>query len=736
MNSDGTRILVVDDQADLARGTELVLQQAGYVTALASGGAQALQILPAFRPHLVLLDRDMPGPDGLEVCRQIKADLRFEDVFVVFLSGAYTQAEEQMLGLESGADGYVARPIGNRELLARVAAFVRIARLNRRLADEITERRLLEAELEQRVRLRTAELEGASQKLERARRAAVNLMQDADLARQALARANLELRREVAQRKEAEIAASQLAAIVEFSEDAIVGKNLNSIITSWNRGAETIFGYAAAEMVGTSILRLIPADRQDEENFILEKIRRGASVGHFETLRQAKDGRLIHVSVTASPIKDATGAVVGVSKVVRDITPRKQAEAERERLEAQNRHLQKSESLNRMAGSIAHHFNNQLHVVLANLELARHDLPAPETVGLLADATTAARKAAEVSSLMLTYLGQSGGQLEPLDLADTCRRHIAILRAAAPPGLTWETHLPAPGPVVLANASQIQQVLTNLATNAWEAMSGSPGSIRLAVKTVPGADIPPANRFPVNFQAQAKAYACLEVADAGGGIPAEHFERIFDPFFSNKFAGRGMGLAVVLGTVRARAGAVTVESEPACGSVFRVFLPVSEEAVPPQPAGVLSVSPKAETGPAAPASPARRAHPFAGTVLVVEDEPSLRKVVGFALARLGYAVLTAQDGVEALEVFRQHREQICCVLCDLTMPRLDGWETLAALRKLDPNLPVILASGYSKTEVMAGEHAEWPQAFLSKPYESKALATAVTNALHHEIKAP
>jgi DNA-binding response OmpR family regulator len=156
------RILVVEDDADIACGTVRVLGQAGYVTALARGGEEALQTLPTFCPHLVLLDRQMPGMDGMEVCRRIKADPMLRGVSVVIISAVFTLAEEQVVGLESGADGFIARPIGNRELLVRVAAFVRIARLNRDLANENAERRLLEMELEKRVRLRTAELDGAN----------------------------------------------------------------------------------------------------------------------------------------------------------------------------------------------------------------------------------------------------------------------------------------------------------------------------------------------------------------------------------------------------------------------------------------------------------------------------------------------------------------------------------------------------------------------------------------------
>jgi CheY-like chemotaxis protein len=205
----------------------------------------------------------------------------------------------------------------------------------------------------------------------------------------------------------------------------------------------------------------------------------------------------------------------------------------------------------------------------------------------------------------------------------------------------------------------------------------------------------------------------MEVADAGSGITVKDIEKLFDPFFSSKFTGRGLGLSVVLGIVQSHGGAVTVETTPGRGSTFRVFLPVSAERIIRQP-DPAAQSVEMDEG---------------GTVLLVDDEPMVRKVGEGALMSLGFAVLLAKDGVEAVEIFRQHRDEIRCVLCDLTMPRMNGWETLVALRKLAPGLPVILASGYDKAHVMAGDHPELPQAFLSKPYQLQGLRDAIGGAL-------
>jgi len=453
------------------------------------------------------------------------------------------------------------------------------------------------------------------------------------------------------------------------------------------------------------------------------------------------------------------GRAVRLFGSIQDITERKRAEEEKAAMEAQNRQLQKAESLGRMAGAIAHHFNNKLGAVMGNLEMAMGDLQGHgDTVMVLHEAMNAAQKAAEVSRLMLTYLGQTLSKRSPLDLSEACRLGLPMIEAAMPKHVVLETDLPAPGPAILANANQVQQVVTNLVANAWESMAEGGGTIHLNVTTTAASDIPATHRFPIGWEPKDGIYACLEVMDCGSGIAEQDVEKLFDPFYSTRFTGRGMGLAVVLGIVRAHGGCITVEirartwksergtrkgedggsgvrgqkpevrgqrpddgaggranAEPGTvnaepvGSVFRVYLPLCEEALP-RPAEKAAKVPELKGG---------------GTVLVIEDEPQLLKLAVRMIMLLGFEALTAKDGVEGVEVFREHQDQIRLVLSDLTMPRMDGWETLAALRKIAPGIPVILASGYDEARVMTGDHPEWPQTFLGKPYVLEDLREAI-----------
>jgi two-component system cell cycle sensor histidine kinase/response regulator CckA len=513
---------------------------------------------------------------------------------------------------------------------------------------------------------------------------------------------------------------SRLREVLENSLDASYKRNLQTRSYDYLSPVfSRISGYTPAEMAALSIetmRTLIHPDDQAEVERVISGSKSGeaGAAYHMEYRFRHKKGHYIWLHNQFTIMRDASGQPLASIGIVRDITDRKRDEAERAKLEVQNMQLQKAESLGRMAGAIAHHFNNQFQVVMGNLEMAMNGLPlGANPIAYLASAMQATQKAAEVSSLMLTYLGQAPGKHEPMDLSESCRQSLTLLQAAVPKGTIIKSEFPSIGPVIHANTGQIRHVLINLITNAWESADESRRGIGLTVRTVSREDIPASMRFPIDWQPVDSAYACLEVTDAGCGIAEMDIEKIFDPFFSTKFTGRGLGLSVVLGIVRAHHGAVAVESTPDSGSVFRIFLPVSAEALPHQPGRDVQV-PKTEER---------------GTVLLVEDEEMLRKMTAEMLRHIGFRVLQAKDGVDAVEVFRQHREEIRCVVCDLTMPRMGGWETLAALRKISPDIPVILSSGYDEAQVMSGEHSVRPNAFLGKPYWLQELSDTLQNTL-------
>jgi PAS domain S-box-containing protein len=439
-------------------------------------------------------------------------------------------------------------------------------------------------------------------------------------------------------------------------------------------------------------------------------------------LIQLNDRRPGRFTLETVALLEEAAAHIGVGLM------RRQTDEDKALYAVQRSKLMKAESLSRMAGAIAHHFNNKLMVVTGNLEMAMRALPQNAPAGaFLEQAMQGARQAAEISTLMLTYLGQMHGVHAPLDLVAFCRQRLPELERGRPPNIEFRTDLPDPGPIILGDARQIRQILINLIANAGEAIGSESGTIRLAVRTVSRADIPGAYRFPLEWEPQASRYACLEISDTGCGIADADKDKLFDPFFSTKFTGRGLGLAVVIGMLRGNDSGITVESAVGRGSTFRVFLSLAPAAEARQPASATQAPQQTADGRAASAGKSC-------TMLLIDDDPAIREVVAFMLKSLGLAVLTAENGVAALEVFRRYRAEIACVLCDLNMPHMDGWATLTALRALRPDLPVILASGYDEARALTGDHPEQPQAFIGKPYDMRGLRDTIEKVLGVRLK--
>jgi len=399
---------------------------------------------------------------------------------------------------------------------------------------------------------------------------------------------------------------------------------------------------------------------------------------------------------------------------IRDME-RKREEEERLQLEVRLHQAQKTESLSRMAGAIAHHFNNMLGAVMGNLELVQFDAPPGSRMDTrIAEAMNASRRAAEISRFMLTYLGQTTGTRCALDFTDLVKDTRSLMDAAIPEKVILKTEFPTRKAVVLADGLQIKQIVTSLLLNAVEAIGSANGIIKLEIRPVGATEIREPRLFPLEWKPEAENYVCLVVSDTGCGLDAGNLEKVFDPFFSTKFTGRGLGLSVSLGLARAHGGAISVASEPGHGATFKVFLPLLAEQE--------TVSMKEDPLAPEPVRPLDES----GVTLVVDDEPLVRKMAASMLKQLmRREVITACDGQQALNIFNARRDEISLVMLDLGMPGMDGWQALEALRELRPDIPVILVSGYDEARVMRDYHREMPQAFLHKPFRVSDLKAAL-----------
>jgi PAS domain S-box-containing protein len=509
-----------------------------------------------------------------------------------------------------------------------------------------------------------------------------------------------------------------LQTLFDTIPNPIFYKDATGRYSGCNRAFLEFTGKPMEEILGKTVCDIGPRDIADKDEEKDRKLFEHPGKQQYEWKVQNALGEVRQVIFDKATLLDTHAAVSGLIGVISDITERKRAEAEKIELEKRLRRVEKTESLGRMAGSIAHLFNNHLSVVMGNLELALMDLSGNATIREnLTEAMRAASRSSEISGLMLTYLGQGTTKGEPLDLSELCRQNLPRLQDAMPKGIALKADLLGSGPVVRANANEMQQVLTHLITNGWESIGHSVSTVTLATRIIPASEISKSYLIPVDWKPTAEVFSCLGVTDTGCGIAEEDLDKIFDPFFTTKFAGRGLGLAVVLGIVRTRGGAIGVESRKNQGSTFRVFLPLVTDELPRS------------------SEKATEAHQMepGGTVLLVEDQDIVRNMAESMLKRLGYEVLAASGGTEAVKLLRENTNQVRCVITDLSMPGMDGWETLSALRKIQPHIPVILVSGYDETCAMGTDYPERPHVFLHKPYLKSDLESAIDTALKNPV---
>lgn len=423
-----------------------------------------------------------------------------------------------------------------------------------------------------------------------------------------------------------------------------------------------------------------------------------------------------------SPVFASDGRIVGTTGVARDVTERKQAERnalraeeERHRLELSVFQAQKLESLGVLAGGIAHDFNNLLTTILGNADLARMVLsPDHPALAFVDDVELATRRAADLCREMLAYSGKGRFVIQPVSLNQLVSEMGQLLSVSTSKKAMLVQNLAADLPSVMADATQMGQVVMNLITNASEAIGDKDGTITLRTGVLVCDRQYFNEAIGDSERLVAGPYAFLEVSDTGIGMKPETLSRIFDPFFSTKFAGRGLGLAAVLGIVRGHKGALKVCSDPGKGTTFRVLFPT--HGAPAQPG---------ETRPAA----ARdfRGH---GLVLVADDEAGICTLARNILERAGFRVMTAADGREALELYKQHGREIRLVVLDMTMPHLDGEGCFLAMRALDPGAKIVLTSGYSEQEVVAHFVGKGLAGFVQKPYTANQFLGKISDILN------
>ncbi len=511
--------------------------------------------------------------------------------------------------------------------------------------------------------------------------------------------------RDTTQRWLTDQARDRLAAIVESSDDAIIGKDATGTITSWNKSAERIFGYSQAEMIGQSIRKLLPDGRQQEEDAILLRLLNGETVDHFETVRRTRAGKLIQVSLTISPIRDPAGKVIGASKIARDIT-------EKRLLEQQLHQAQKLEAVGQLTGGIAHDFNNLLGVILGNLDLLERMVPdQPLLMRRVRSAQEAATRGADLTRRLLTFASHEELRARPAHLGQCISNVLELAGRALGATIRVTANLDSELQPVLVDVNRLESAVLNLMVNARDAMPDG-GSLSITTSRRTLQDSHPsvlAGELP------AGTYARLSISDTGTGMTPETVARATEPFFSTKARGKGtgLGLAMVYGFVKQSGGAMRIYSEVGFGTNIALYFPFSVQPLPAflEPPLLPVVSSKG------------------AKVLVVDDEEGLLEIASTYLVESGFHTIQARSGSEAIQLLIDQPDIVLLITDVILGGDINGVALVQKARQISPNIRCIYCSGFP-AEALANDKISLHEGpLLNKPYQRDEFNAAVQMAM-------
>ena len=488
-----------------------------------------------------------------------------------------------------------------------------------------------------------------------------------------------------------------LQAITDNSTALITVTDPENRFLLINKSFEAVLGRPQSEALGQTPADVLPGEIASIYALMTKTAWETRHVVDRE-LSFSVDNELRTYFAVAFPLGREPSESFGVGVVATDLTDAKHAQETRQHLEAQVQHTQKLESLGLMAGGIAHDFNNILTSLLGNTELALNYSPeGSRTSAYLEKVVAGTKQAANLTNQMLAYAGKASFHQEAIDLNVLVQEMAELVRVSIPKKINFWTELSTERAVIQANRGQLSQLVMNLITNAGEAIGDQSGDVT------------------VRTQADGEAVR-LEISDTGSGMDEQTRERIFDPFFSTKGPGRGLGLAAVQGIVKSAGASLRVESAPSRGSLFEVDFPAAK------------LTPAADDAP----EPVSKTEQWQGTILVVDDEPVVREMARELLEVAGFDVIEASDGHEAVDRFRSQGDAIDAILLDMTMPGMNGAEALAEIRKIEPHARVILTSGYDGQDTVASLSGAEGVAFLQKPYRARTLIAKLASVLENK----
>jgi PAS domain S-box-containing protein len=526
-----------------------------------------------------------------------------------------------------------------------------------------------------------------------------------------------DLVKEISEREKAEEqlkeSEKRLSDITYSMADWIWEVNDKGVYTYCSEKVKDLLGYDSEEIIGKTPFDLMPPEEAQRigETF-LNIVKNKEIIKDLESWNLSKDGKQVYFLTNGVPILDEKGNLKGYRGVKKDITERKKAELEKEKLQSQLIQSSKMSAIGTLAGGIAHDFNNLLFVIQGNAEFLKLELPASakELHVLVDNIKSSTTRGAELSKKLLAFARKEQYHLEPTNINQLMENAVSLLKRTVEKMITIETYLEPDIAVVMADTSQIHQAVLNLCINAKDAMPHA-GKLIIETHNV----VIDEHYVSTHLDARPGRFVVISISDTGIGMDKETSAHLFEPFFTTKERGKGVGLGlpVTYGIVKAHNGFINVYSEKGKGTCFKIYLPISEEKLEEKP--IIKDEEIFEKG--------------TGTILLTDDEVPVQELGKRILEKYGYQVLVANNGKKALEIYRQRKNEIIMVILDFIMPGWSGKETFEELKKINPDIKVLIATGYSLNSHGEELMHEGVKGFIQKPFAIKELLKTIKEIL-------
>ncbi len=704
------RILIAEDEPTQAMKLQFILQQRGYTVSVASNGALALQMVKEKRPALVISDIMMPEMDGYALCRSIRAESALNDIHVILLT-SHSDPTDVLRGLESGADTFITKPYEAKSLLQRVENIIAERATARNAKAEPTvdvtfgnEKYAINSTRRQVMNFFLSTYESMIEKNAELIKARDEHKRLSESLEKKVEERTQWLREEMSERRKIEEQIREQAALLDKAQDAIAVHDLEGNIVYWNVSAARVYGWSREEVLGKNADDLLYKDVMPSQSANPLKVALEKGEWSGELKQTTKDGKEITVQSRWTLVHDNEGYPKSLLVISSDIT-------EKKRLESQVLRSQRMESIGTLAGGIAHDLNNVLSPIMLAVGLLERKMTDPQGLEMLKLVENSARRGGGLVKQVLTFARGFEGQRQLMAVSHIVKELQTFATQSFPKSVELRTSLAKNLWSIHGDPTQVHQVLLNLCVNARDAMPNG-GIVSVSAENI----TLDRNYVAMNPEAKPGPHVVLKVKDTGSGIPPEILDRIFEPFFTTKEVGKGtgIGLSTLHAIVKGHGGFVTVQTEIGRGTEFAAYLPAVESAAANIGDQELIRIPDG----------------MGELVLIAEDEPFLRDITKDSLEFHGYKTVIANDGIEALSMYLQHRENVRIVLLDMIMPYMDGPSTIRALEKLNPEVKLIAVSGSTEKFKAAAAATRRPLRFLPKPYTTDKLLMTLDEVLH------